>query len=287
MFIVRAVRSSWSVIRRHGRDFSSWLAFLISSVSIIFVAATLGREDSRALLSAIVVFLGLLALFLMARKPVVHYERAVESPAPVTTISPRLIVNEVRMAALISYGQIGTVQVRQERRKSQGDFKDVINPFIGEELVMDVGVRVVAGVNLKHLREEDVRIDKDGKGGEITLPPTKVMMVYVDESLTQIVSHKKGWLSRRDISLMDSARREAMESMVNAAIDKGLLEKAGEQAAATVAGIARGMGLEGIKVIPTLPPVGAHFEELQNADDVAKVRALPAARDSAPMLSDE
>ena len=231
------------------------------------------------------VFLGLLALFLMARNPVVRFERTAAEPPPITTISPQLIVNEVRTAALVSYGQIGTVQVRQERRKPQGDFKDMLSPFVGEELVMDVGVRVVAGVNLKHLREEDVRINPDGRGGQITLPPTKVMMVYVDESLTQIVSHKKGWLSRRDISLLDSARREAMESMVNAAIEKGLLDKAGEQAAATVQGIARAMGLDDVTVIPTLPPMGAHFEELQNPDDIAKIRSLPASHMSGPMIS--
>ncbi len=151
--------------------------------------------------------------------------------------------------------------------------KPLRDKFFGEELVMDVGVRVVAGVNLKHLREEDVIVN--GKSVEITLPPTKVLMVYVDESLTRVVHHKAGWLSERDISMMDKARREAMEALVNAAIDKDLLEKAGEQAATVIAGIARGLGFEDIKVYPMLPPMGAHFEDLQDPALIAKLKAEP------------
>ena len=60
-----------------------------------------------------------------------------------------------------------------------------------------------------------------------------------------------------------------------------------EQAAATVQGIARSMGLDEITVIPTLPPRGAHFEELQDPAEIAKVRALPPGRAREPMLSDE
>ena len=138
---------------------------------------------------------------------------------------------------------------------------------------MDVGVRIVAGVNLKHLREEDVKVQGDSV--EITLPPTKVMMVYVDESLTRVVQHKSGWLTGRDISLMDTARREAMESMVAAAINKELFEKAGEQAAIAVAGLARGLGFQHIKVTPTQPVIGQHYEELQDPSQIAKIIALP------------
>ena len=148
----------------------------------------------------------------------------------------------------------------------------------GEELVMDVGVRIIAGVNLKHLRAEDIHTD--GRSVEITLPPTKVLMVYVDEGLTRVVSHKNGWLSGRDISLMDAARREAMEALVNAAIDKDLFEKAGSQAAAAIAGIARSLGYDSVSVHPTLPPIGQHYEELQDPATVARIIALPP--DDAP-----
>jgi hypothetical protein len=100
-------------------------------------------------------------------------------------------------------------------------------------------------------------------------------MVYVDESLTRVVSHKNGWLTGKDISLMDSARREAMEALVNSAIEKDLFDKAGQQAAVAIAGIARTLGFSNVGVHPTLPPIGQHFEELQDPSAIAKIVALP------------
>ncbi|HEY3340415.1 MAG TPA: DUF4230 domain-containing protein, partial [Anaerolineae bacterium] len=114
-----------------------------------------------------------------------------------------------------------------------------------------------------------------GNRVSITLPPTKVLMVYVDEALTRVVAHRNGWFTGQDLSMIDAARREAMESMVNAAIDKNLFEKAGQQAAVAVAAIARALGFEEVQVSPTLPVRGQHFEELQDPTTIARIIALP------------
>lgn len=253
-----------------------WLYFVlvIAGAVIFYLAINLRDTNWQALLAAGVALACIVALFIAAtRRP------QTPSPKPqnetTTLLTPTVVVNEVRAAALVTYGEIGTVTVKKERDKAGAASvaKPLRDKFFGEELVMDVGVRVVAGVNLKHLREENVQVS--GKSVEITLPPTKVLMVYIDESLTRVVHHKAGWLSERDIGMLDKARREAMEALVNAAIDKDLLEKAGQQAATAIAGIARGLGFEDIKVYPMLPPAGAHFEELQDPALIAKLKAAP------------
>lgn len=248
-----------------------YLVLIVAAAALFYLAFNLSNASLPVLLAAGVAFVCLVILFIAARARPPEKKPEVET----TLLTPTVVVNEVRAAALVTYGQIGTVTVKKERNKAAAD--DVIKPlrdkFVGEELVMDVGVRVVAGVNLKHLREEDVRVR--GKSVEITLPPTKVLMVYVDESLTRVVAHKSGWLSVRDIGMLDSARREAMSALVNAAIEKDLLEKAGDQAAVVIAGIARGLGFEEITVHSTLPPIGQHFEELQDPTLIAKIKAEP------------
>lgn len=261
-------------LRMVARGAWAWLVLVVAAVALFYLAYNLGTANAFAFMAAGVVFGALVTLFLMARQP--PRVEAPAGPAPVSTtlLTPTVLVNEIRAAALVSYGQIGTVTVKKERNRAKGEMSAaLLNPFVGEELVMDVGVRVVAGVNLKHLREDDVRID--GGAVEITLPPTKVLMVYVDESLTRVVWHKKGWLSAHDIGMMDSARRDAMESMVNAAIEKGLLDKAGDHAAVAIGAIARSLGFSDVKVFTALPPMGAHFEELQDPEAVAKVMHLP------------
>lgn len=263
---------------------------VVGGTALFAVAASSQGLGLGGLLALLIAFGCQIGLFILTQsKP----SEALPAPAPPpvvnTLISPTVVVNEVRTAALVSYGQIGTVKIRKERQRQKGELRSMmLDPFIGEELMMEVGVRVIAGVNLKHLRDEDVFIAADGKSAEITLPPTKVFMVYVDESLTHVLWHKKGWLSSHDINMMDAARREAMESMVNAAIEKGLLEKAGDQAAQTVASIARGLGLEHVTVRPTMPAIGQHYEELHDPELRERAIELPLHKpDNPPLVSSE
>ncbi|BCX06110.1 MAG: hypothetical protein KatS3mg053_4048 [Candidatus Roseilinea sp.] len=248
------------------------MVLIVAAVALFYLAINLADAGLLTLLAAAVVFVGLVILFVAAQaRP-----QPAQPSVATTLLTPSVVVSEVRAAALVTYSQIGAVTVKKERDRTSPDspIKPLRDKLLGEELVMDVGVRVVAGVNLKHLRDEDVRVS--GNTVEITLPPTKVLMVYVDESLTRVVSHKAGWFTGRDITLMDAARRDAMEALVNAAIEKDLLEKAGAQAAAAVAGLARGLGFEQVTVHPTLPPMGAHFEELQDPAMIARIKAEPA-----------
>lgn len=257
-----------NAINRISRDIWLMLVLVCAALGLFYIAYRLSAVDPFVILAAGLVFGCLVMLFVMARS---RKDSGPARPETVTTLlTPTTLISEVRAAALVTYGHIGTVTVKKERAKS--DWK-ALDRLFGEEWVIDIGVRVVAGVNLKYLRDEDVAVHQ--KEVTITLPPTKVLMVYVDESLTRVVSHRTGLFTGLDMSMLDSARREAMESMVNAAIDKDLFEKAGQQAATVVAAIARGLGFEEIQVIPTMPVIGQHYEELQDPSTIARIVALP------------
>jgi hypothetical protein len=270
----------WKRIGEFFRGAGLYLVLLIAAAALVYLAVNLRGADLTVILAAALLFVCLVVMFVAARRPQLVAPPSPEPKTQVTStlLTPTVLLNEIRAAALITFGEIGTVTVKKERTRGSKDKESITAPihdrFFGEELVMDVGVRVVAGVNLKHLRPEDIQIE--GEQVSITLPPTKVLMVYVDETLTRVVSHKSGWLSAKDISLMDAARREAMEALVNAAIEKDLFEKAGQQAAVAIAGIARGLGFREVKVRPTLPAIGQHYEELQDPAAIAKIIAGPA-----------
>lgn len=270
-------------LHRLARGAWLYVVLVVAVVTLLYLIVNLHGAGLPVLLAAAVVLLGLILLFVAARTP-----SAGPQPDATTLLTPTLVVQEARAAALVTYGQIGVVTVKKERDKAADSLiKPLRDKLLGEELVMDVGVRIVAGVNLKHLREDDVRVN--GKSAQITLPPTKVLMVYVDESLTRVVSYKAGWFSPRDIRMMDTVRREAMEALVNAAIEEDLLDKAGRQAATAVAALARGLGFEQVEVVPTLPPIGAHFEELHDPALLSKVKSESALLSSqlSPVLPRE
>lgn len=264
-----------------------YLVLIAAAVALFYLAFNLRGASIFALLAAGVVFAAMVTLFVAARRPQQLPPPPEREKVVTTLLSPTVLLSEIRAAALVTYGHIGTVTVRKERARAEKDSltAPLHDKLFGEQLVMDVGVRVVAGVNLKHLSEDDIKID--GETVQITLPPTKVLMVYVDESLTRVVSHKNGWFTGKDITLMDAARREAMEALVNSAIDKDLFDKAGQQAAVAIASIARSLGYASVKVTPTLPPIGQHYEELQDPSAIAKIIALPLSEAPRPGLIGE
>ena len=243
------------------------LLLAIASLALFYIGADVMDIQPVVFVAVLVLLAALISLFIAAD----------QTPPPAQTkstlLTPTVVVNEVRAAALITYAQVGSVTIRKERSTSPSNslIKLLHDRLLGEEIVANVGVRVIAGVNLRHLREEDVQIT--GQQVTITLPPAKVLMVYVDESLTHVVSHRAGWFTSRDFKLMDAARREAMEALVNAALEDQLLQKAGQQAATTVAALARRLGFEQINVYPSLPPIGAHFEELNDPGPVGRIQA--------------
>ncbi len=247
----------------------AWVALIGVIAGLLLAVAQMGFQP-LALGGLLLALIGAITLFTLAQQA---SPQTTQARTHTTLLTPRVVVSEVRAAALITHAQIGTVTIRKERSHAdRGDpFKPLLDLLAGERLVMSVGVRVIAGVNLRHLHEADVTV-RD-KRVEIRLPPAKVLMVYVDESLTQVVFHRTGWFSARDIRMMDAARREAMDALVEAALDNDLLEKANAQAAHSVTALLKGLGFEEVIVYPQLPPRGAHFEELQDPAEMALLRA--------------
>jgi hypothetical protein len=261
------------LLARFGYRARSFLLLIIASAALFYIGTTIRNVQPGTVAAAAILFVALIGLFVTAQGQV---SKAPPPAVTTTLLTPTLVVSEVRAAALITYAQVGTVTIKKERDAAPPNsiLKPLHDKLLGEEIVADVGVRVVAGVNLKHLREEDVQVES--QRASVTLPPAKVLMVYVDESLTRVVSHRAGWFTGRDLSLMASARREAMEALVNAALENGLLEKAGQQAATVIASIVRGLGFEEVSIYPTLPPAGAHFEELNDPALIRHIQAEPA-----------
>ncbi|HQX76788.1 MAG TPA: hypothetical protein PL074_10760 [Thermoflexales bacterium] len=59
---------------------------------------------------------------------------------------------------------------------------------------------------------------------------------------------------------------------------------ASEHAAVAITGIARSLGFENIQVYPQLPPMGAHYEELQDSDLLEKVRRFDVVDQTPPLI---
>ena len=87
---------------------------------------------------------------------------------------------------------------------------------------------VKAGINLKQLKPDDVRIS--GKTIRIHLPTPQITDAYLDDNQTRVIDHTTGLLREFDKDLEQSARQTAVGDIKRAAQRSGILNDAKEKA---------------------------------------------------------
>jgi hypothetical protein len=118
-----------------------------------------------------------------------------------------------------------------------------------EDAILLVAVAdVSAGVDLQKLTTEDIAADFEHKTVKITLPAPEVFHAELDNSKTYVHTRHTGALATRQENLETRARQEAERSLVDAALQAGLLARASENARHAVTGVVRALGYEQIEI---------------------------------------
>ena len=118
-----------------------------------------------------------------------------------------------------------------------------------EDAILLVAVAdVSAGVDLQQLKSDDIVVDAPEKRVTITLPAPDVFHAELDNSKTYVHTRHTGALANRKENLETRARQEAERSLIEAALQAGLLNRASDNARRAVEGLARGLGYEHVEV---------------------------------------
>ena len=107
---------------------------------------------------------------------------------------------------------------------------------------------VIAGVDLSKLGEADVVVDAEKKRARIVLPPPEILSSRLDNERTYVHTRKTDVLASRKESLESRARQEAERSIVDAAKEAGILERAKQNARRTVEMLVRALGYAEVEV---------------------------------------
>jgi len=121
-------------------------------------------------------------------------------------------------------------------------------PFGSEQVLLMVQADVLGGIDLAALRPSDVRVAMDGNV-TATLPPPKVMHVYVDEKQTRVWDRSKTWWTPwipADPELEQKARLAALEAVQAAALEMGILSNAQQNAEKTIREFLHAAGVESV-----------------------------------------
>ena len=116
----------------------------------------------------------------------------------------------------------------------------------GEMISVAVVGAVTAGVDLAALKAEDVQV----VGGNVTiiLPPAAILSTELDEARTRVQDRELSWWSYKDDNLVNQARQAGKDDLRRLAIEQGILTKAHDSSAATIA-----------RLVSAVAP-GAHVE---------------------------
>ena len=209
---VTSRRNVWHQAKR----VAVWAAFVLGGMAVLFLALTLDTPDTGLIYGLFgVAFIGLAVLWEFARQAA--DQRAISPTSPIPT-SPRpatVLARQLRMMALLTYGEVADFE-HVERR---GPKEPWLQWLLGEELTLDVVLKIAIGVNLGELPASSVKVDRFRRRVRLTLPPARLLVSFVDEKASRVRKYRIGLLARVDPDLHRRAREAAVQRYLTEVTD--------------------------------------------------------------------
>lgn len=118
--------------------------------------------------------------------------------------------------------------------------------LVGDKLLLVAHGEVIAGVDLAQLQPADVSVTGDRV--KVRLPAAQVLTTRIDNGRTRIYSRTTGLLVSADPNLESEVRVAAEQQIAQAALSDGILDKARENARASVTALLYGLGFHTVDV---------------------------------------
>ena len=141
-------------------------------------------------------------------------------PTPTILPDPVSIIHEMR-----SLSRLETIQYSVEKIITAELGQDEFKFLFGDRLIFVAHGNVVAGIDLANIGPDDIEIE--GEELMIHLPDPEVFIATLDNEKSYIYDRTLGILTKGDTNLETDARKVAEEEILKAALEDGILEKAG------------------------------------------------------------
>ena len=143
--------------------------------------------------------------------------------------------------------RLETVSYSMDKIVESAKESDYLPDFLaGDRLLLVVHGQVLAGVDLSKLQTSNVSTTDHSV--HVHIPDPEIFVVNLDNSGTHVYSRTTGLLVPEDANLETETRMKATEQIKQAALDGGILNKARDNARATITTMLQGMGFQQITV---------------------------------------
>lgn len=144
-------------------------------------------------------------------------------------------------------GAVAHVERVIDLREKQSRFAGLV---VAEDAILLVASgEVIAGIDFSELDEDAVSVDRERSRARIELPQVRILAQRLDGEHTYVHTRTTDALARRQENLETRARQEAERTLVAAAIETGLLDRAEESTRRTVGSLVRSLGFTEVEVV--------------------------------------
>lgn len=201
-------------------------------------------DRKRTILVVSVVIFAIIGLIVVTLQLVRAPQRIMAAATGKTekTINLGAVVTEVRMLSRLETASMRIVHV-STIEQSVGWVPDALG---GDKLTFFAVGDVIAGIDLSAIREQDLRVEKNGVL-VMRLPPPQILVTRIDNQESKILSRSTGALRRSDPQLESRIRAYAERDVRNEAIRKGILPLASRGAEEKLAGFLHTLGVETVR----------------------------------------
>lgn len=204
----------------------------------------------RLSLVLLLVTILLAAIFLLQRYTTLPSLKDLFSEQPVTIDQSPLLVKQIKeMAQLMTIEFYDEVVVDSSkngvRLLSPGGGLFPIPPLMlpgSASLVLVVKGRVLAGIDLQQVREQNIQTFKDSIF--IQLPQAQILDVIINPSGVETFAEKGNWTPKE----VTAVKLKARQKMITDAHEQNVLQRANEKAKSVVENLLRSSGFEKVTV---------------------------------------
>lgn len=171
------------------------------------------------------------------------FQRFTPSASTTVQVDAPLVLKQVQQLSEL-------VSVKYVVQKAVG-FEQQKVPFGSEKLLLFVQAQVLGGIDLKELREQDVR-RSEISGIVIRLPEPRVLHIVFNEKETKVWDRQITWWTPwvpYAPDLEQQARLEARKAIEASALEMGLLRDARENAEATIRMLLLNLGVTSVTFV--------------------------------------
>ncbi|MEX2279052.1 MAG: DUF4230 domain-containing protein [Acidimicrobiia bacterium] len=155
----------------------------------------------------------------------------------------------VTISAMQELAQLTTFEMVEYTVVEKSDDRGWLNWATGDSVTMFVVARIGAGVDLSAMTLASIDADPVTGVAVIRLPAPEIVFVDVDEEQTTVYDRDTGIFTSGNPNLEQAARLAAEEVLVAAALDGGLIERAGEEARTVITTFVETLGYSDVTVI--------------------------------------